>query len=108
MVLELIKRSWWTYLIELVIAIILIAIRLEVFLVYAFFSIVFKIDMATDYLRKLIRVFQVTNEGKLRGIIRKLNISDEELQELGDEVENSLTDEQRKSLYKDMDDLGLK
>lgn len=42
------------------------------------------------------------------GIIKKLNITKEELQEIGDEVENNLTEEQRKSLYQDMDDLGLK
>lgn len=54
-----------------------------------------------------IRVFQVMNECKLVGIIKKLNITKEELQEIGDEVENNLTEEQRISLYKDMDALGL-
>lgn len=65
-------------------------------------------EIHTDYLRKLIKVFQVTNEGKLMGIIKKLNVTEEELQKIGDEMENNLTEKQRKSLYQDMDDLGLK
>jgi len=65
-------------------------------------------ERRTDYLRKLIRVFRVTNEGKLLAILKKLNITSDELQEIWDEVENNLTEDQRKSLFKDMDDLGLK
>jgi hypothetical protein len=60
-----------------------------------------------NYLRKLIRVFQVMNEIKLLSIIKKLKITNEEGQEISDEVESQLTDEQRASLHKDMDDLGL-
>ncbi|MBI3335266.1 MAG: hypothetical protein HY001_02100 [Candidatus Portnoybacteria bacterium] len=59
-------------------------------------------------MRKLVKVFQVTNEGKLMGIMKKLKVTKEELQEIGDEMENNLTEEQRKSLYQNMDDLGLK
>lgn len=61
-----------------------------------------------DYMRKLIRVFHVMNEVKLSGIIKKLNVTEEELKKIGDDVENDLTEEQRKSLYQDMNDLGLK
>jgi len=78
------------------------------FLFYLLIILLLTSEIRTDYLRKLIKVFQVTNEGKLMGIIKKLNITNEELQEIGDEVENNLTEEQRESLYQDMDDLGLK
>lgn len=78
------------------------------FLLYFLIIFLISSELRTDYIRKLVRVYQVFNEGKFIGIIRKLGITDEELQELGDEIENNLTDEQRKSLYKDMDDLGLK
>jgi hypothetical protein len=75
-----------------------------------YFFIIFLIisEAQIDYLRKLVRVYQVVNEGKLLGIIKKLGITEDELQEIGDTVENSLTDSQRESLYKDMSDLGLK
>ena len=72
------------------------------------FYLLIEFLLASDYLRKLIRVYQVTNECKLMGIIKKLKVTKEELQEIGDETENSLTEEQRKSLFQDMDDLGLK
>lgn len=78
------------------------------FLFYLLIILLLTAEARTDYLRKLIRVFQVMNEGKLLGIIKKLDISAEELEEIGDNVENNLTEEQRKSLYKDMEDLGLK
>ena len=78
------------------------------FLFYLLVLLILISELQKDYLRKLIRVFQVTNEGKLMGIIKKLNISAGELQEIGDEVENNLTDAQKKSLYQDMDELGLR
>jgi hypothetical protein len=75
-----------------------------------YFLIIFLVssELRIDYIRKLVRVYQVMNEGKLISIIRKLGITNEELQKLGDETENNLTEEQRKSLYEDMDSLGLK
>jgi hypothetical protein len=78
------------------------------FLFYLLIILLITSERRTDYLRKLARAYQVMNEGKLVSIIRKLGITDEELQELGDETENNLTEEQRKSLYQDMSDLGLK
>ncbi len=89
-------------------AILLFVEDIRWFLFYLLIILLLTSERRTDYLRKLIRVFQVTNEGKLMGIIKKLNITTEELQEIGDEEENRLTEEQRKSLYQDMDDLGLK
>lgn len=77
------------------------------FLLYAFIIILLVSERQTDYLRKLVRVYQVTNEGKLLSIMRRMEITPEELQEIGDEVESTLTEKQRQSLYRDMDDLGL-
>jgi hypothetical protein len=112
-----ITKSFFTYLIELVVAIVLLNIRFEAFIIYAVFLIVLKINLAinylrkinsvSDYLQKLIRVFQVFNQEKLAVIMKKLNISEEESQKIIDEERNSLPDEQRESLYKDMNDLGL-
>jgi len=78
------------------------------FLFYAFVIVLWVTAYQTDYLRKLIRVFQTLNEMKLLGIMQRLGITPEEGQALGDEVESNLTEEQRRSLYQDMDDLGLK
>ncbi len=89
-------------------AILLFVQDIRWFMFYLLIILLITSEARMDYLRKLIRVFQVTNEGKLMSIIKKLNITQEELQELGNEFENNLTEEQRESLYKDMDDLGLK
>ncbi len=78
------------------------------FLFYLMIVLLFTAEKRADYLRKLIRVYQVANEGKLMSIIRKMGIKPEELQKLGDEVESGLTEKQRESLYQDMNDLGLK
>lgn len=89
-------------------AILIFADDIRWYLFYLLIILLLTSERLTDYLRKLIRVFQVTNEGKLMGIMKKLKVTKEELQEIGDEMENNLTGEQRKSLYQDMDDLGLK
>lgn len=89
-------------------AILLFVQDIKWFLFYLLIILLVTSEARTDYLRKLIRVFQVTNEGKLMSIIKKLDITQEELQELGNEFENNLTEQQRESLYKDMEDLGLK
>jgi hypothetical protein len=72
-----------------------------------FFIFLIVSERQTDFLRKLIRVFQSVNDVRFISISRKLNISEEEGQKIGDEIENKLTDEEKKSLYADMDDLGL-
>ena len=78
------------------------------FLFYLLVILLLSSALLIDSLRKIIRIYQVANEGKLMGIIKKLNITPEELQKLGDEYESTLTDKQKKSLYRDAHDLGLK
>jgi hypothetical protein len=78
------------------------------FLFYLLVILLLSSALLIDSLRKIIRIYQVANEGKLMSIIKKLNITPEELQKLGDEYESTLTDKQKKSLYRDAHDLGLK
>jgi len=94
---------------EVLLIIILLFYTDDIRYFFLYFLIVFYINAAIwgNYLRKLITVFQLRNEIKLLSITRKLEISDEEGQVISDEVENNLTEEQRKLLYKDMDSLGL-
>ena len=102
---EILKKSWWNYLLELIIAIILINWDLKIFLIYAYLLIVFKIDVAVNFLRKLIRVFHVSNEVKLISLQRKLKVKDEETQDIIKETEDNLTEEQLTQLKKDVTDL---
>ena len=45
-------------------------------------ALIFALDMKVDYLRKLIRVFQVANEVKIIAIQRHLKISNEEIEKI--------------------------
>ncbi len=56
----------------------------------------------------MIRVFQAVNDIRFLAIMNKLGISQAELDKIGNQIEINLTAEQKKSLYKDMEDLGLK
>jgi len=47
---------------------------LKTFLIYAFLTICVWIDISVNYLRKLIRVFQIANEAKIMEIMKKLDI----------------------------------
>lgn len=98
------------YWVEILMGIIILLATDDIRWFLFYFLIIFLVssELRIDYIRKLVRVYQVMNEGKLISIIRKLGITNEELQKLGDETENNLTEEQRKSLYEDMDSLGLK
>lgn len=65
---------------EIVLGIIIINIDdLRWFIFYFFIIFILIIEKHTDFLRKLVRVFQVFNEVKLLSIVRKLKISDDEI-----------------------------
>ena len=104
---KILKKNFGWYLLELIIAIVLYNFSLKAFLIYAFFWIIIKIDITTDYLRKVIRTFQVMNELKLLAIVKKLDIKEEELDKLVEEMNSKLTDEQRKDLDEDFAELGF-
>lgn len=104
--IKLLLRYW----LEIGIGALLVLLAEDVrwFLFYAFVIVLWVTAHQIDYLRKVIRVFQTVNELKLLSIMQRLGITQEEGQALGDEMESNLTEEQRRSLYQDMDDIGLK
>lgn len=65
----------------------------------------FKIDGSFDFIRKLVRVYQSGNEAKLMAIMRKLKISNSEMQEIDQEIDGLLSENAKKSLQKDASDL---
>lgn len=98
--LRVIKKNFLGYIIELVIAVVFISISIEAFLVYALMSLAVKIDYSTNYLRSLNIVFNLSTQGKLVALVRKMGISDEDLFLIGKEVEDKLTPEEKKDLAK--------
>jgi len=106
---NVIKRHKIAYIVEAIVAIIIFSISLEAFLIYAFVMLLIKLDMVTDYLRKLIRVTQVANEVKLSAIVKKLKITDEELDKNMVEVKSNTGEAAWESLEQDLKDIqGLK
>ncbi|MCL4405392.1 MAG: hypothetical protein M1361_01845 [Patescibacteria group bacterium] len=77
------------------------------FLFYLLVIVLMTSVMRADYLRKVVRVFQVENGVNLASIAKKLNISEAEIQKSRDDLSDSLLDDQRKSLHKDMEELGI-
>jgi hypothetical protein len=77
------------------------------FLFYLLVVVLMTSVMRADYLRKVVRVFQVENGVNLASIAKKLNISEAEIQKSRDDLSDSLMDDQRKSLHKDMEELGI-
>lgn len=63
------------------------------FLFYLLIVVLMTSVMRADYLRKVVRVFQVENEVNLASIIKKLNISESEIQKARDDLSDSLMDE---------------
>ncbi len=102
---EVLKKYWLIYLLELIFAIIIINWDLKIFLVYAFLMIIFKIDTSVNFLRKLIRVFQVTNEVRFISIQKKLKVKAEDTENIVKETEAKLTEEDLKQLNQDIADL---
>lgn len=93
------------YLVEFIIAVALISFSLNWFLVYAFMVLLINMDRHTDFIRKLTRVFQVSNQIRLNAIQYKLKITDEEIKKVTEDTLKELSESQRLELDKDFADL---
>lgn len=96
-----ILKNIFIYGIEIIIALIIFEFGLKYFLLYAFIMIIIKIDMSVNYLRRLIRVFQMGNECKIISIVKKLEITDENILNVYNETISNLSEKQKKDLDKD-------
>lgn len=88
--LETLKKNWWAYLLDGVIAIVLINIDLRLFLLAAFFRISFEVSTNFSYLLKTQRLYQIVNEIRINSIIKKLKITKKEIAETTEEYKNSV------------------
>lgn len=75
------------------------------FLLYFFVVFLFFNHTRTDYLRKLVRYFQVHNEIKLLAIARKLKISDDELSIVMDGQKKNMGEKGWNDLEKEFEEL---
>jgi hypothetical protein len=101
-------RIVFGYWLEVLIAIILLYSTEDIRLFLLFFFI-FSIILFTkhiDYLRKLIRVFQVANEIKLITIIRKLKITEDEISIVTEDEKKKMGSKKWEEIEKDFLDLS--
>lgn len=78
----------------------------EVAVLLLFIYLVIRLTLIYEYLRKLIRVYQIGNETKILAITRKLKISREEISKLADEELDKLTVEQKTQIEKEFRDVS--
>lgn len=103
--IDILKKYWLRYIVDITVAVIIINISLTAFWIYFFFTVLLKIDSGVDYLRKLIRVFQVGNEDKLMAITKNLNITEKDIVEIQKKAESDMTEAELKDLHNDIDSL---
>lgn len=103
--LRVIKNNWFNYVIDLVVAYVIIKTDFTLFCIYFFFVVVLKIDMSIDYLRKLIRVFQVANEFKLLAVTKKLKIGKKELDQVEKDIKSKWSGAQINDFRRDFEDV---
>lgn len=75
------------------------------FLLYLLLIVILMVWQAANFLRKLIRVFQVANEAKLIVIMRKLKITDDEISIVADNLKEKMGVEKWNEIEKELQEL---
>ena len=81
------KKTIIIYMFEWVIAIILVYLSIEIFLVYVFLNILYKLDKINHFNISLFRVNEYLNVTKLTAIMDKLEINENEVLKSKEKVE---------------------
>lgn len=102
------KNTIYIYIVELIIGVILIYIDFKYFLIWFFMMMLIIQHKNVEYLRKMMRVFQTANEVKIMAIIKKLNISKEEIDEIIEVNKKKVSKEGWESLEEDIADITKK
>lgn len=99
--MDILKKQWWSYLIEIIIAIVIYTFSFEAFLIYALFRIIFEIARQTNYLRATSRIQHFYIEAKIMAITKKLKITDAEIQDVIKDIKSKTPEEQWDLIEKD-------
>jgi hypothetical protein len=94
------------YAVEIIIAAIILHFSLQFFLLYFFVSFIWKIEQATDYLRKLIRIFQIINDARFLAMMDKLGVKEEELNDKLEDMKGNMTHQQWQEIEKEFKELS--
>lgn len=103
---KIIIGYWLELLVGAFIFFLINSIALDFF--YVLLIMLISSEKRMNYLRALMRTYQIANDGKLLSLTKKLGITKEELESFGDELESQLTAEQMKALEEDFKIVGIK
>jgi len=103
--MDILKKQWWAYLIEIIIAIVIYTLSFEAFLIYALFRIIFEIARQANYLRAIDRIQHFYIETKIMAITKKLKITDDELRDVVNDAKSKTSEEQWALIEKDFKDV---
>ncbi|MBI3485307.1 hypothetical protein HY025_00010 [Candidatus Daviesbacteria bacterium] len=97
--------KWYHFWVEFVFGLgILFWDKIAVLLLFIY--LVIRLTLIYEYLRKLIRIYQISNEAKIMAIVKKLKITKEEITKNYEEEELAkLTPKQKQQLEKDVNDI---
>jgi len=98
-------KTIFIYVVEIIIAAILLWFDQRIFFLYFFFCVMLMVDQKIKYLKKIIRIFWLQSNIRQQAIIKHLNIPDEELYRILNEESKRFADVEMESIYKDYDDI---
>lgn len=98
---KLIKENW----IDILLAVLFIFISYKLFAIFLFIEIIFQINKAKDYIRKIIRVFQVESDMRVITIVKKLGIISDEISENTEKYYNNLSKSAWDKYVRDYEDI---
>lgn len=98
---KLIKENW----IDILLAVLFIFISYKLFAIFLFIEIIFQINKAQDYLRKITRVIQVESDMRVITIVKKLGIISDEISENTEKYYNNLSKSAWDKYVRDYEDI---
>ncbi len=100
---EVLELFWVDILIGIILLILVDDIRW--FLFFLFLELLYIVRMHTEYLRKMRRIFQISNEIQLLTITRKLKITDDEKDIVMNDVKKDIGPKKWGEIEKELKDL---
>ena len=83
---------------EITLGMLFLSYSIEAFLIYLLFVLIFLFER----IRKLMRFYNLTTEIKILSLVKKLEVTEEEIKQILGEQLDKLSDKEKKSLEKDL------
>lgn len=80
MIWKMIRDHWVTYAFELIVSIVIVSISFPAFVVYAFISLVIKIDAFHNLLKAQVGASSLASNSMLMALLKKQKVTDEEVE----------------------------